>query len=116
MLLSKLNSILMASWRSIEASLPYDSYLMLRSRGDFLANLKLLSTADPNPLTSPCLSSIKHLSIQQQYTLILELMLKAGIAIRAHETNQSISELIECCAAIVRKSQEEYSIEAIDLS
>jgi hypothetical protein len=38
----------------IEASLPYDSYAMLRSGGDFLANLKVLSEADPNPLTSPC--------------------------------------------------------------
>jgi hypothetical protein len=27
---------------------------MLRSGGDFLANLKVLSEADPNPLTSPC--------------------------------------------------------------
>jgi len=35
-------------------SLPYSSYGMLRSGGDFLKNLLVLSTANPNPLSVGC--------------------------------------------------------------
>ena len=38
----------------LEASLPYSSYGMLQSGGNFLKNLLTLSAANPNPLTSPC--------------------------------------------------------------